>query len=60
MGGSWLASEAILEIWDYFFDIVTESDNNIEKIQMSRMLTMVKWMINWGTVTLAFCHAHIK
>ena len=42
MGGSWLASEAILEIWDYFFDIVTESDNNIEKIQMSCMLTMVK------------------
>ena len=60
MGGSWLASEAILEIWDYFFDIVTESDNNIEKIQMSCMLTMVKWMINWRTVTLAFCHAHIK
>ena len=60
MGGSWLASEAILEIWDYFFDIVTESDNNIEKIQMSCMLTMVKWKINWGTVTLAFCHAHIK
>ena len=60
MGGSWLASEAILEIWDYFFDIVTESDNNIEKIQMSCMLTMVKLLINWGTVTLAFYHAHIK